>query len=136
MKEILQKLMKGEISSEEAEKMLKTMQIRELEDFAKIDTGRDVRTGVPEAIFAEGKDDDELVKIVLGFADKGHVIVTRLEKDRYALIKDELEVLEDQGLELDYNERAGILVVRDHEIEKKGKIGIITAGTSDRKSVV
>lgn len=131
MKEILQKLMNGEISSEEAEKMLKTMQIRELEDFAKIDTGRDVRTGVPEAIFAEGKDDDELVKIVLGFADKGHVIVTRLEKDRYSLIKDELKVLEDQGLELDYNERAGILVVRDHEIERNGKIGIITAGTSD-----
>ncbi len=37
MKEIIQKLINGEISAEKAEKLLKTMQILELEDFAKID---------------------------------------------------------------------------------------------------
>jgi NCAIR mutase (PurE)-related protein len=28
-----------------------------MEDFAKLDTARDIRTGFPEAIFAEGKND-------------------------------------------------------------------------------
>jgi len=34
MKEILQKLLKGEITLQEAEKNLKSLQIREIEDFA------------------------------------------------------------------------------------------------------
>ena len=51
MKEILQKLIDGEISAETAEKMLKPMQILELEDFAKIDVCRDIRTGVPRGGF-------------------------------------------------------------------------------------
>ena len=38
MKEILKKLMEGKISLEEAEKSLKHMQIKEIEDFAKLDT--------------------------------------------------------------------------------------------------
>ncbi len=129
MREILQKLINGKISAEEAEKMLKTSQILELEDFAKLDTGRDVRTGVPETIFAEGKDDEEIVKIIL--ASEGRVIVTRLQNERYDAIKDDLTVLTDKGFKLEYNKRAKILVIKDHEIEKIGKIGIITAGTSD-----
>lgn len=131
MREILQKLIKGEITAETAEKMLKPMQIIELEDFAKIDSCREIRTGVPEAVFAEGKDDDEIVKIVTRCTDKGNIMVTRLESDRFELIKDELKPLVDKGFEVDYNRKARILVVKDHEVEKIGKIGIITAGTSD-----
>ena len=71
MREILQKLINGEITAETAEKMLKPMQIIELEDFAKIDSCREIRTGVPEAVFAEGKDDDEIVKIVTRCTDNG-----------------------------------------------------------------
>ena len=131
MREILQKLIKGEITAETAEKMLKPMQIIELEDFAKIDSCREIRTGVPEAVFAEGKDDDEIVKIVTRCTDNGNIMVTRLESDRFELIKDELSSLVDKGFKVDYNRKARILVVKDHEVEKIGKIGIITAGTSD-----
>jgi NCAIR mutase (PurE)-related protein len=131
MREILQKLINGEITAEKAEKMLKPMQIIELEDFAKIDSCREIRTGVPEAVFAEGKDDDEIVKIVTRCTDKGNIMVTRLESDRFELIKDELSSLVDKGFKVDYNRKARILVVKDHEVEKIGKIGIITAGTSD-----
>jgi pyridinium-3,5-biscarboxylic acid mononucleotide synthase len=131
MREILQKLINGEITAETAEKMLKPMQIMELEDFAKIDSCREIRTGVPEAVFAEGKDDDEIVKIVTRCTDNGNIMVTRLESDRFELIKDELSSLVDKGFKVDYNRKARILVVKDHEVEKIGKIGIITAGTSD-----
>jgi NCAIR mutase (PurE)-related protein len=131
MREILQKLIRGEITVEAAEKILKPMQIIELEDFAKIDSCREIRTGVPEAVFAEGKEDDEIIKIVMRCAYNGNIMVTRLDSDRFELIEDKLTPLADKGFKIEYNRKARILVVKDQEVEKIGKIGIITAGTSD-----
>ena len=131
MKKILQELINGKLSVEKAEKMLKTMQIAELEDFAKLDTARDLRTGFPEAIFAEGKADPELLKIINSCAKRGRVMVTRLEEDRYLKIKEKLASLKDEFVKVEYNPKARILLIKDGEIEKKGRIGIITAGTSD-----
>jgi hypothetical protein len=131
MKNVLQKLQEGEISIEEAEKLLKTMQIAELEDFAKLDISREVRTGVPEAIFAERKEDLELIQIIRKSADQGRVIVTRLDEERFLSIKENISHMTDQGFRIEYNSKARVLVIKDHETEKKGKIGIITAGTSD-----
>lgn len=129
MKEVLRKLMDGELSLEEAEKQLKTMQIKEIEDFAKLDMCRDVRTGIPEVIFADGKEKDDLVKIIMGSLDQGRIMVTKLNKDKYDAIKDGIDLPE--GFNLEYHDRAKILLVKDREIEKKVKIGVITAGTSD-----
>lgn len=129
MKEILQKLVKGEISLEEAEKTLKIMQIREIEDFAKLDMCRDIRTGVPEVIFAEGKQNSELIKIILASIDQGRIMVTRLDQDKYDAIKGDLVFPEDFRLE--YHSKAKILIIKNCEIEKKVKVGVITAGTSD-----
>ncbi|BDZ67095.1 nickel pincer cofactor biosynthesis protein LarB [Methanobacterium ferruginis] len=131
MKKILQELINGNLSVEEAEKMLKTMQIVELEDFAKLDTARDIRTGFPEAIFAEGKNDQELVKIIQNCAKRGRVLVTRLNEDKYSKIKNELQSIQNEDFKIEYNPKARILLIKDQEIEKEGKIGIITAGTSD-----
>lgn len=131
MKEILQKLTEGKISILEAEKQLKIMQIQEINDFAKLDTGREARTGIPEAIFAEGKEDEDLIKIIIKGAENGRLMVTRLENDRYDLIKPQIDVLKDKGFQVEYNKKARILLIKNHEIEKEGKIGIITAGTSD-----
>ena len=131
MREILQKLLDGEISAETAEKMLKTMQIMEIEDFAKMDMCRKARTGVPEAVFAEGKDNDEIVKIVMKCANNDGILVTRLNNDIYQAIKDDLSPLIDRGFQINYNKKAKVLVVKEHDPKKIGKIGIITAGTSD-----
>ncbi|MBI5679590.1 MAG: nickel pincer cofactor biosynthesis protein LarB [Methanobacterium sp.] len=131
MREILQKLLDKEISIQDAEKMLKTSHIEELEDFAKIDTCRHLRTGIPEVIFAENKEDEDLLKIILNCAQNGHVMVTRLSKERYELLKPQISVLSDNKFKIEYNRRARILVIKDHEIGKEGKIGILTAGTSD-----
>jgi NCAIR mutase (PurE)-related protein len=129
MREILQKLIDGEISLSQAEKMLKTSHIDELEDFAKLDTSRHMRTGIPEVIFAENKEDQDLVKIILHCAHKGHTIVTRLPEERFELIKPELDPI--KNFIIEYNKKARILVIKNREIEKNGKIGILTAGTSD-----
>lgn len=131
MKDTLQKLIEGKISLEEAEKKLKTMQIHELADIAVLDTSRNLRTGFPEAIFAEGKGKKELVQIILGLAEKGRVMVTRLDADKYQSIKKSLNPLLEKGYKIEYNKKARILVAKNREIKIKGKIGIITAGTSD-----
>lgn len=131
MKEILQKLVNNEISVEEAEKMLKTSHIDELEDFARLDTSRHLRTGIPEVIFAENKEDEDLIKIIMHCAHLGHVMVTRLTENRYELMKPEIEKIKDDGLNLEYNRKARTLVIKRHEASKNGKIGILTAGTSD-----
>lgn len=129
MREILQKLLDKEITLEEAEKILKTIQIDELGDFAKLDIARHVRTGIPEVIFAEGKEDGDLIKIILHCAHRGHVMITRLNADKYELIKPKLDSI--NNAQFKYNKKAHILVIKNHEVEKRGKIGILTAGTSD-----
>ncbi len=129
MKEILRKLMDREISLEEAERRLKIMQIREIEEFAKLDLCRDIRTGIPEVIFAEGKENNDLVKIIMGSLDQGRIMVTKLNQDKYDSIKERIDLPND--FKLEYYDRAKILLIKDHEIEKKFKVGVITAGTSD-----
>ena len=52
MKDILERLVNGEIDIEEAEKILKSDSILEFDDVAKFDIKRNDRTGFPEAIFA------------------------------------------------------------------------------------
>ena len=131
MKNILQKLIDGKISVEKAENMLKTMQIAELEDFAKLDVAREVRTGVPEAIFAEGKEELELIQIIRKCSKQGRVIVTRLEEEQFLTIIENISHMSEKGFKIDYNSKARTLVVKNQESEKRGRIGIITAGTSD-----
>ncbi len=131
MKEILKNLTDGKISIQEAEKQLKIMQILEINDFAKLDTGREARTGIPEAIFAEGKEDEDLIKIILKGAETGKLMITRLNKDRFDLIEPKINMLKNKGFKMEYNKKAKVLIIKNHEIEKEGKIGLITAGTSD-----
>lgn len=128
MRSILEKLVKGEITIEEAEETLES-QIINIQDKIRFDITRKNRTGFPEAVFAPGKSNSDLVEIIKNL---GPVIVTRLEKERFDSIKNDLGALGDKGLVMDYHETARVLVVReDFEIPEIGKIGIITAGTSD-----
>ncbi|ADC47883.1 phosphoribosylaminoimidazole carboxylase catalytic subunit PurE1 [Methanobrevibacter ruminantium M1] len=140
MKKILKRLAEGEISIEECETLLRAENIRQLDDIANIDISRKDRTGFPEAILADSKDYEDLLAIVKGFFDdefdlKDNIIITRLSKERYGLLSQDLSYLLDNGIKFDYNPRARILVIyKDKLVDfnpEYGKIGILTAGTSD-----
>ncbi|HNR26309.1 MAG TPA: nickel pincer cofactor biosynthesis protein LarB [Methanobacteriaceae archaeon] len=136
MRDVLQQVLAGKISLKEAEKKLKSMQIKELGDFAKLDTARKMRTGFPEAIYAEGKEEGELIQIIKSCSQNGRLLVTRLSLEQFEKMKSRLDELKPSGLDIEYNPRARVLVVmgpgaNDQENEKIGKIGLITAGTSD-----
>jgi hypothetical protein len=56
-------------------------------------------------------------------------MITKLDNDKYNAIKEKLTIL--KGFKIDYHEKAKILLVKNHEIKKEVKVGVITAGTSD-----
>lgn len=132
MKDILEKLVEGEINIDEAENLLKADNILEFDDIAKFDIKRNERTGFPEAVFSPSKDYGDLLVIIEKYLENNDddLIITKLSNERYE------KILADLGKDsfiFDYNARAQILVIRKHPKtnENKAKIGIITAGTSD-----
>lgn len=132
MREILERLVGGELNIEEAEKLLKSENILEFDEIAKFDIDRSKRTGFPEAVFSPSKDYDDLLVIIKKFLENNDddLIITKLSKERYERILDDLGK---NSFIFDYNRRAQILVIRKEikNKEKTAKIGIITAGTSD-----
>ena len=132
MKDILERLVSGELNIDEAEKLLKANNILEFDDIAKLDISRSERTGFPEAVFSPSKDYDDLIAIIENYLENSSrdLIITKLSHERYERI---IEDLGENPYFIDYNRRAQILIIRHEIIERKplAKIGIITAGTSD-----
>ncbi len=60
MREILEKVARGAISVDEAERLLRIFAIEEIENLARMDVAREFRKGLPEIILAEGKTAEEL----------------------------------------------------------------------------
>ena len=130
IRDILEKFAKTEISISEAEKLLRLNAIEEVEDLAKIDVSRQLRKGVPEIILAEGKLPEHTAKIaVKALARNGSVIISRTNDADDKAVRKNLP----KGVSIEKNELARIIVLRKGAKKKttNGKVGIITAGTSD-----
>lgn len=132
MKDILEKLVEGELDIEEAMNLLKADTVLEFDDIAKFDNNRSNRAGFPEAVFSPSKDYEDLLLIIRKYLENKDedLIVTKLSYARYEKI---LNDLGENSFIFDYNKRAQILVIRKErrDKEKIAKVGIITAGTSD-----
>jgi len=98
-------------------------------DIAKIDTFRKHRTGIIEAVLAEGKTPEDVVKIAKAQSDaSGRVLITRIgEKHRTAL---ESYFKPD---EIEWGIHSTTAVVHNGTPIKKtgGVVAVITAGTAD-----
>ncbi len=129
LKDILDKVAKGKMSTEEAQKMLSLHSIEYVEDLAKLDVGREMRRGMPEVVFGENKIYSDLTKIAdAALKRKGSVIISRINNDHMKKLQ---KFLNKKG-KVTASERARTLVVNKNKIgNTKGKVGIITAGTSD-----
>ena len=131
LKDILEKVSRKEISPAEAEKMLRLFAVDELGCLAKLDGSRELRKGVPEIVLAEGKSPSDVVEICeLMLANNGRVIVSRCTKDHFLAIK---KIAADE-LHVEINEKARIAVLKKKNYvvnASDGRVGIITAGTSD-----
>ena len=130
IQEILESLEKGKISVRNAKKFLSLYSIEEIEDIAKIDVNRRKRKGIPEVIFAETKELEEIKKIIKKTLEKTNsVIISRIKKEDYSKITvfaKKLKVNMETG-----KNSSSILLFKKPIKFQGGKVGIITAGTSD-----
>ncbi|RLI95033.1 MAG: nickel pincer cofactor biosynthesis protein LarB [Candidatus Altiarchaeales archaeon] len=97
----------------------------------KHDKEREKRCGIPEIVFGSGKSTQDLIEISKKIiSDSRRVIITRIEKEKVERI---LNSINKENLISKYNERGKVLIIKDKNfnVEKIGKIGILTAGTSD-----
>lgn len=128
--QILESLKLGKLTVSQAKKMLSIYSIEKIEDFAKLDVGRKLRRGIPEVIFAEKKQLKEIKKIILGAINRsGLILVSRINKDDYEKI---LSFSKKSKIKTKIGKNTtSILFFKSTLHCSGGKIGILTAGTSD-----
>lgn len=131
LREVLEKLVKGQISLDDAEKLLRILAIEEIGNLARLDVGREFRKGIPEVILAEGKRPEDVAEIALGMLnEKGRAIISRAGKEQIDAIK---KVAPNDAF-TQVDNKVGLIVVKKKGFEvirTGGKVGILTAGTSD-----
>ncbi len=106
-------------------------------NYADIDLNRSVRQGMPEVIYGAGKTAEQIVGIASAMRDRGiaNILITRLDPEKAEQVRQGLvSEKADQSVadrEFLYDEVARIGIVNRQETEKRGKIVVVAAGTSD-----
>ena len=116
----------GSLSVDEALARLRDLPFTDL-GFARLDTHRELRQGLPEAIYAAGKTGPEVVAIARSLltSTTGAVIATRVPPETSELLVRQLP-------ETRIHERAQLAVIRsDPAGHVPGLVSIVSAGTSD-----
>ncbi|MGY5150631.1 MAG: nickel pincer cofactor biosynthesis protein LarB [Candidatus Nitrosopumilus sp. bin_68KS] len=127
---ILESLSTGKISTNNAKKLLSLYSIEEVEGFAKIDINRGKRRGIPEVVFAETKEIEEIKKIVKKTLEKSNsVLISRIKKKDYPKI---LAFAKRLKVTIKTGKNSSTISLFKKTISPHGgKVGILTAGTSD-----
>jgi len=115
----------GKKTIDEAVQHLRRLPFEDL-DFAKIDHHRGLRQGMPEVIFAAGKRPEQIVTMIkrmLPVTD--NILITRADSKVAARVKRAASAARYHDLS------RAITIHRDRSILGKGKIVVISAGTSD-----
>lgn len=122
---LLNQVKAGEVGVDEARERLERLPISDL-GFAKVDTHRAARKGVPEVIYCQGKTPDQIAEIAARIDAAGHnVLGTRCAPEVFTHVGKRLSGLT-------YNEQArAFFKVNDPARKGKGLILVISAGTSD-----
>jgi len=125
IEKVLSALAKGDITVVDALEKLKCMPYEDLE-FAKLDHHRELRRGIPEAIYSPGKTDAQILEIARRtLARKGEAVFTRVSEDTSKMLRREL------GGQVRWHPEARIATVGTEERGRRGKVLVVTAGTSD-----
>ena len=125
MRKLLQLVKAGRLSPDEAVARLRHMPFEDL-GFAKVDHHRRLRAGMPEVIFSRGKTAKQVAEIFKRLTAHGsNVLATKATEEQFRAVKKIIRKAE-------YRELAQAIVLKqDKEIYGKGKVLVISAGTSD-----
>lgn len=121
IKKILDSVKKGIISVDDAVRKLKHLPYEDI-SFAKVDHHRQLRQGVPEVIYAEGKTEEQVVTIAKAmYRTSRRFLVSKANERVFRSLKIKDAV---------YHEASRMISVGE-ELKKKGNVLVLTAGTSD-----
>lgn len=125
LQEILERVADGKMSPEEAFQKLKDYPYQDL-GFAKVDHHREVRKGFPEIIYGQGKTDAQILRIAQEIVKRGNnLLITRAGPETYQKVRQKIPGCL-------YNRLGNtIYLKKKRPAPGKGKIIVITAGTSD-----
>ncbi len=125
LRQLLEAVKSGSQPIDEALARLRSLPFEDL-GFAKVDHHRSIRCGFPEVIYCEGKSPDQVAAIFDRCASQGgNVLATRASEDVFAAVKQKFSGSE-------YHTLARVITLRQRDRQKtKGKIAIVSAGTSD-----
>jgi NCAIR mutase (PurE)-related protein len=125
LRKLLNQVQNGSLSVDQAVERLKNLPFEDL-GYAKLDHHRTLRRGYPEAVFCEGKSNEQIKDIISRMMERNiNIVATRANKKVYDAVKD-------LSTKVEYNEKARTIVIKQQSISRVlGKILIITAGTAD-----
>jgi NCAIR mutase (PurE)-related protein len=130
VRDILRRLLAGDLTEEEAVSELRRLQLDELGGRAKLDLGRFLRRGIPEVILAMGKTPADAARLAVAMAEQqGQGLISRMTTEHQTALHDSAS---GAGMRLiGYGSSARVLRSRFMPQRVEGKVGILTAGTSD-----
>jgi pyridinium-3,5-biscarboxylic acid mononucleotide synthase len=130
VRDILRRLVAGEVTEDDAVAELRRLHLVELGGRARLDLGRYLRRGIPEVVLASGKTPDEAARLTVVMAERqGQGLISRMSDAHASALRDATS-------------RAGLKVIAYHSSARvirsgftpeplDGKVAILTAGTSD-----
>lgn len=126
VKALLNDMQEGTTTIDDALKLLRRSPIEDL-GFAQLDVHRELRQGIPEAVYAEGKTSEQVVAIARRLVDSttSAVLATRASDETAAALLAEFPQAQNHAV-------ARLVVVRSQAGTKDlGTVTIVSAGTSD-----
>ncbi len=125
LKQLFEQVKRGKLSPDEAVERLRHLPFEDL-GFANVDHHRALRVGIPEIIFGPGKTPQQLAVIFARLAEHGrNVLATRVTSEQVRVVRRKFRKAE-------FHELARALTLtRDTTLHGKGKIVVVSAGTSD-----
>ena len=126
IRDLLEKVKKGELGIEEAHERILHALYDQGEDFL-LDLHRHRRTGFPEVVYARGKSTDQVIRIVRSFLENGgRALVSLVDDETYGELVQAFP-------EARISRAGGLVAVSSSEAprEELGTVGVITAGTAD-----
>ena len=125
IEEILSRLSRGDITVAEALERLRTLPYEDLH-FAKLDHHRELRKGIPEAVYAPGKTDKQILEIASRtLARDDEAVFTRMSEQTFEKLKRKFPKM------VKWYPKARIATVGVSHRSSIGRVLVVTAGTSD-----
>jgi hypothetical protein len=125
IRKLFEQVRRGQLSPDEAVERLRHLPFEDL-GFAKVDHHRSLRMGMPEVIFGEGKTPQQMAQIFTRLAcHGGNILATRANEEQFAKVRAASPKAEYRTL------ARAIVLQRDRKKYGKGKIAVVSAGTSD-----